>query len=82
MRSLMPYKHRDPVPESEMGRERYQGHHTICQILRDTYHLTEDSTVKINLRLAMAYAKAMNEKLQHYRHLEEQGRLQILEEKP
>lgn len=67
----MPYRHRDPVPESEMDRSRYNGHHTICQTLRDMYHETNDENIKLKLRLCMAFAKAMNDKLQWYKHEEE-----------
>ena len=78
----MPYPRRSPVPESEMDRGRYHGHHTICQTLRDMYQLMDNEELKLMCRLCMAYAKAMNEKLQYYRHLQEEGRLQILEKKP
>ena len=66
----MPYKHRDPVPVEEMNRHRYDGHHSICQTLRDLYHMTEDEEIRVKLRLAMAMAKAMNEKLQYYKREE------------
>lgn len=68
----MPYKHRDPVPEREMEVSDYKGHHTICQTLRDMYHETDDTNIKIKLRLCMAFAKAMNDKLQWYKHREEE----------
>ena len=67
----MPYKRREPVSESEMDRKRWEGHFTICQKLRDIYHMTDDPDVRLNLRLAMAMAKAMNDKLQYYKHKEE-----------
>ena len=67
----MPYKKREPVSENEMDRKRWEGHHTICQKLRDIYHMTDNSDVRLNLRLAMAMAKAMNDKLQYYKHKEE-----------
>lgn len=70
----MPYPHRDPVPVSEMDRGRYEGHHSICQTLRDMYHMTEDEAIRLKLRLAMAMAKAMNQKLQDYKHQEEDRR--------
>ena len=67
----MPYPHREPVPESEMDRSRYEGHHSICQTLRDMYHETTDENIRLKLRLCMSMAKAMNKKLQEYKHKEE-----------
>jgi len=67
----MPYPRREPVPESEMDRTRYEGHHSVCQTLRDIYHMTENPDIRLKLRLAMAMTKAMNEKLQYYKHKEE-----------
>lgn len=66
----MPYKHRDPVPESEMELDRYEGHHSICQTLRDIYHMTEDPEIRIKLRLCVAFAKAMQGKLKEYKRAE------------
>lgn len=63
----MPYKRREPVPEKEMDKERYEGHHTICQTLRDIYHLTDNEDIKLKCRLAMAMGKAMHEKLKYYK---------------
>jgi len=54
-----------------MDRKRWEGHHTICQTIRDIYHMIDDPDVKLRLRLAMAMAKAMNDKLQYYKHKEE-----------
>ena len=64
----MPYKHREPVSISEMDRGRYGGHRTICQTLRDIYHIIDNEDVKLKCRLAMAMAKAMNDRLQYYKH--------------
>ena len=66
----MPYKRRYPVPVEEMDKHRYDGHHSICQTLRDLYHMTEDEEIRVKLRLAMAMAKAMNEQLQYYKREE------------
>jgi len=65
----MSYKRREPVPEKVMLNERYHGHHTICQTLRDIYVETEDEEIKLKLRLAMAMAKAMNDKLKKYKKM-------------
>lgn len=69
----MPYKHREPVPESEMQRDRYSGHHTICQTLRDIYAMTEDPEIRLKCRIGVSYAKAMHEKLKWYKAREEQS---------
>lgn len=67
----MPYKRHSPVPKSEMDMSRWQGHHSICQTLRDMYHETDDENIKLKCRLCMAMAKSMNKKLQYYKHREE-----------
>ena len=64
----MPYKRRNPVPESEMELTRWQGHHSICQMIRDCYHLTENEELRLKLRVAMAMAKAMNNRIQWCKH--------------
>ncbi len=61
------FREREPIDEKEMNITRYQGHHTICQTLRDTYHMTEDPEIRLKLRLAMAMAKAMVKKLKEYK---------------
>ena len=65
---MSPYKRREPVPESEMDRGRYNGHYTICQKLRDMYHRIDDPYIKTEIRICMAMSKAMNNRLQYYRH--------------
>lgn len=67
----MSYHRHSPVPESEMDKSRWEGHHSICQTLRDMYHETDDENIRLKLRLCMAFAKAMNKKLQYYKHVEE-----------
>ena len=67
----MPYKKHNPVPESEMDMSRWQGHHSICQMLRDMYHETTDENIRLKCRTCMAMAKSMNKKLQYYKHIEE-----------
>lgn len=77
---MMPYPRREPVPESEMDRTRWQGHHSICQFLRDMYHETEDQNLKFKIRVCMAMAKAMNKKLQDYKHADEERQRKALAE--
>lgn len=63
----MSYLKREPVPESKMKRRRYKGHNTICQTLRDIYALTDNEEIKLKCRIAMAMAKAMQDKLKEYK---------------
>lgn len=70
----MPYRRHEPVDIREMNRHRYDGHHSICQMLRDLYHMTADEDIRLKLRIAMAMAKSMNKKLQEYKHQEEARR--------
>lgn len=75
----MPYPHREPVSEREMDRTRYDGHHSICQTLRDIYHLTDNPDAKLKCRLAMAMAKAMTRKMQAYRNIADEKSNQVVE---
>ena len=69
----MPYKKRPPVPESEMDRSRYEGHYTICQFLRDIYHIAGEERIdreqiRLKCRIGISMTKAMNERLKYYHH--------------
>jgi len=65
----------EPVSEDQMWwRERYAGYPTICMTLRSIYNITEDPEIKLKCRLAMAMAKAMNDKLQWYKTRDENAR--------
>jgi len=65
----MPYKRVEPVPERIMLNQRYNGHHSICQQLRDIYTITSDEDIKYKCRLAMAMAKKMQDRLKKYKEL-------------
>lgn len=54
----------DPVPESEM--EKTVNANTICSILRDAYGRTRDKEVRLLIRVAVAMAKKMSNKLEWY----------------
>lgn len=70
----MPYRRHDPVPESVMDISRYEGHHSICQMLRDIYHMTDDEEIKLKCRIAMSMSKSMHKKLKWCKnHFEGQG---------
>lgn len=79
----MPYKRREPVSEEELlrpvsrGQMEYTkntGYPTICQALREIYQTTDNADIKLKCRLAMAYAKAMDKKLKHYKDTYEPDR--------
>jgi hypothetical protein len=40
--------------------------YTICQQLRELYHMTQNPEIKMGLRVAVSMAKAMQKKLQLY----------------
>jgi hypothetical protein len=62
----MPYKRYDPAPEADMDK-RMKGDNTLCNILRDMYHLSNDPGVKLKCRLAFSMGKAMCQKLTEYK---------------
>ena len=62
----MSYKKRKPVPEKDMFKSRYKGHHTICETLREIYQLSNDENIKLKCRLSMSMAKSMHERLKKY----------------
>jgi len=63
----MPYKKHDPIPVREMDKSRYEGHNSICQKLRDIYHMTDNPEIKYECRIAMAMAKSMHRRLKKYK---------------
>ena len=63
----MSYKKRKPVPERDMLKSRYAGHHTICETLREIYQSTNNEDIKLKCRLAMSMAKSMHERLKKYK---------------
>lgn len=79
----MPYKRVDPVGIDEIlevadtlpdvidikdiQKKRYEGHFTICQMLRDIFQMTDNEDIRYKCRVAMAMSKKMHEKLKWYR---------------
>jgi len=63
----MPYRRHEPVSEAEMDRKRYDGDNTLCQTLRDMYHLTTDPVIMLKCRLAFSMSKAMCKRLTAYK---------------
>ena len=67
----MPYKRVEPAPEHLMDETRYEGHHSVCQTIRDIYHMTTNDEIKLKCRLAMAMTKKMHERLKYYKDKED-----------
>jgi len=55
-----------------MDKRRFEGHHSVCQQLRDIYHMTDNLDIKLKCRLAMSMTKSMNEKLKWYKANEQE----------
>lgn len=67
------FRKRDPIDVSEMDKKRWEGHHSICQAIRDIYHLTDNEELRLKCRVAMAMTKAMHERLKAYKAMEVQN---------
>ena len=67
----MSYKHHKPVSEDVILNPRYIGHHTICQMLRDIYIMTDNEDIKLKCRIGVAMAKSMHEKLKAYKKMQD-----------
>jgi hypothetical protein len=63
----MSYKRHEPISVEAMLKGRYNGHHTICQMLRDIYQMTDDEEIQLKCRIAMSMAKSMHERLKKYK---------------
>lgn len=63
----MSYKKAEPISEIKMLKQRYTGHNTICQYLRDIYMTTDNEDIKLKCRIAMSMAKSMHERLKKYK---------------
>ncbi len=50
-----------PVPVEDM--EIVSPKNSICQVIRDIYHETEDENIRLKCRLACAMGKSMSEKI-------------------
>jgi len=50
-----------------MNKQRYEGHHSICQLLRDIYHATDNEDIQLKCRECVTMAKVMHEKLKYWR---------------
>jgi len=61
-------KHK-PVSIAKIENQRYKGHHTICQFLRDIYALTDDEEIRLKCRIGLSMTKSMHERLKKYRKM-------------
>lgn len=59
----------DPVDVKEMEKLKFSGNFTICQTLRDTYAITQQEDIRLRLRIIMAMAKSMDNKLREYKNI-------------
>ena len=59
----------DPVPEELMEKQPIGNGNTVCQILRDIYHLTDNEVIRYKLRVATAMTKRMAGKLKYYKDI-------------
>jgi hypothetical protein len=57
----------EPIDREEMHLHRWDGHHTVCQTIREIYRSTNDPEIKLKCRLALAMTKAMHEQLKKYK---------------
>lgn len=77
MGAPMPYPKAEPIDLKAMELTRYDGHHSICQNLRDMYHMADKlrgnpdkeviDEIMMRCRIGMTMAKKMNKKLKWYK---------------
>ena len=61
-----PLKRHEPVPVEDMFKKNGRTN-TICQTLREIYWATDNETIQVRLREAVAMAKAMDARLKKYK---------------
>ena len=57
----------EPAPEWMMEKEGRGDGDTVCQVIREIYHLTGDEEIRMKCRVAVAMAKRMAGKLKWYK---------------
>ena len=67
------FRKRDPIDVSEMDKKRWEGHRSICQTIRDIYHLSNNEELRLKCRVALSMTKAMHERLKEYKAMEVQN---------
>jgi hypothetical protein len=60
-----------PASLGDMEKEPRGGGGTICQVLREIYHMTEDEVIRYKCRVAVTMAKRMAGKLRYYKETRE-----------
>lgn len=68
MRNFKGYKI-EPFPVHKMDSKKGTG--TVCEVLRDIYHATEDDEIKYMSRVATSMCKAMARRLEEYKREKE-----------
>ena len=61
---MKPVRKHEPIHEGFMDRKFPRN--TWCQLIRDTYSLTDDPQIKLNLRILVSMGKSMVRKLKSY----------------
>jgi len=59
----------NPVNRGLMRTDKFDGNNTICQTIREAYLICKQSRIKYQLRIIMAMAKSMDDKLQEYKKI-------------
>jgi len=59
----------EPVSKRLIKSERFVGNNTICQTIRNTYFICKQQSVRNQLRLIMAMAKSMDDRLVEYKKI-------------
>jgi ABC-type Zn uptake system ZnuABC Zn-binding protein ZnuA len=68
--NAMLHKH-EPIAEKVMG--HVSPNNSVCQVLRDIYHRTDDPYIKLNCRVAVTMAKKMSDKLTEHKKEWQEG---------
>ena len=61
----MLYKKHDPATEEEMEK-RMKNPNTICNVIREVYHMTDNPDIRLKCRVAFSMGKAMAQRLAYY----------------
>jgi len=61
-------KRPEPADLSHFNMRIYGSHNTICQELREIYHMIDNEEAKLKVRVAMSMAKKIVDKLREYKN--------------
>lgn len=75
----MPYPRVEPASDADLKKQRYLGHHSVCEKIREIYRMTDNQDIKFKCREAMAMTKRMHEKLKEFKAYRESGENQETE---